>query len=191
MRNSRHLWAPLSPPTKSLLTWGTKGPRFPSALTCLLLSVCGYLLLCFPLDSLLSGLTLNLSSFLGFPDCLLPAGLLPLMPPLGFCVLQASELGMTSAFYKYILTTMVRTPATPQPLPTMSAPLGVQPQPSPPLLGLRTSLSCIWMVLWRTLQTSWASPCSTPPTPSILSLCAASTCPGGRTVKPAPTQAPR
>uniref|UniRef100_A0A8C4LBG7 Glutamate ionotropic receptor kainate type subunit 5 n=1 Tax=Equus asinus asinus TaxID=83772 RepID=A0A8C4LBG7_EQUAS len=42
-----------------------------------------------------------------------------------------------------------------------------------------------------TLPTSWASPCSTPRTPSTPSLCAASTCLGGRTAKPAPTQALR
>lgn len=39
-----------------------------------------------------------------------PHHCLPLILSLGLsCILQASELGMTSAFYKYILTTMVRT----------------------------------------------------------------------------------
>lgn len=50
-------------------------------------------------------------------------------------VLQASELGMISAFYKYILTTMVRTPSSPSdPFPPMvSAPM--VPGPASPFFS--------------------------------------------------------
>lgn len=127
-----------------------------------------------------------LSLSLGVSYCF-PRGVSRLLPISASSVLQASELGMTSAFYKYILTTMVRTPLQP---PPTSAPGGPAPA-SCPLLGPRTSPSCTWTGSWRTPPTSWASPCSTPRTPSIPSSCAASTCPGGRTVKPAPTPALR
>jgi hypothetical protein len=85
---------------------GHKTRVFLSALPCLL-SVSGHLLLCFPLGIFSPGLCLNLFPLLGFPVS--TCGFLALPPPLGLSgVLQASELGMTSAFYKYILTTMVR-----------------------------------------------------------------------------------
>lgn len=178
--NSRHPRALLS-----VLHGGMQGTQVPSTLTCVscLLILSGCLLLCFLLGVSSPGLFLNLSSPLGFPRSL----------PLGLsCVLQASELGMTSAFYKYILTTMVRTLTytytPPQLLPTYFSPASGL---TTLLLGPRTFPSCIWMVLWRTPPISWAFPCSTPPTPSTQSLCAASTCPGGRTVKPAPILALR
>lgn len=121
---------------------GTQGTQVPSALTCVscLLILSGCLLLCFPLGVSSPGLSLNLSSPLGFPRSL----------PLGLsCVLQASELGMTSAFYKYILTTMVRTltytpPRLPRILPPYSSPASGL---TPLLLGPRTFPSCIWTVL--------------------------------------------
>ena len=166
----------------------------PSAHVCLLLAAprLWVFLTIFPTGCLLARLV---SKYL-FPSLLLPlsaCGSPPLWSPFPARVLQASELGMTSAFYKYILTTMVRTPSSPsgpRSLPWHSLlwdpALGLTP-----LLCLRTSPSCTWTGLWRTPPTSWASPCSTPRTPSTMSLCAASTCPGGRTVKPAPTRALR
>lgn len=167
----------------------------------LLLPACVFFSLClclwvfltvFPMECLLSRL---ISKYL-FPSRLLPisaCGSASLATSFPARVLQASELGMTSAFYKYILTTMVRTPSSPSgphSLPWCLYQWGPAPGLTP-LLGARTSPSCTWTGSWRTPPTSWASPCSTPRTPSTLSLCAASTCPGGRTVKPAPTQALR
>lgn len=184
--NSRHSRAPLSALPGTSQHGGMQGTQVPSTLTCVscLLILSGCLLLCFLLGVSSPGLSLNLSSPLGFPRSL----------PLGLsCVLQASELGMTSAFYKYILTTMVRTLTyTPPQLPPTSLPyFSPASGLTTLLLGPRTFPSCIWMVSWRTPPTSWAFPCSTPPTPSTQSLCAASTCPGGRTVKPAPILALR
>lgn len=152
------------------------------------LSVSGCLI--FPMGRLLARL-ISKSLFLSRLCPASACGSPPLRPPARSP--QASELGMTSAFYKYILTTMVRTPrSTPRPHPSRGVcPSEARPQASLPLLGPRTSPSCTWMGLWRTPPTSWASPCSTPRTPSIPSSCAASTCPGGRTAKPAPTQVPR
>lgn len=89
---------------------GRKGPRSLLPSLCLLLAHSVWVsLTVFPPGVSSPGLSLNLSSPLGFPRSL----------PLGLsCVLQASELGMTSAFYKYILTTMVRTLPIPSPPPT-------------------------------------------------------------------------
>lgn len=113
---------------------GREGSRSPSAHTCLLLAAprLWVFLTVFPAGRLLTWLV---SKYL-FPSRPLPltaCGSPPLSSPLPARVLQASELGMTSAFYKYILTTMVRTPSsTPALVPPMAfPPVGPSPGPHP------------------------------------------------------------
>lgn len=153
-----------------------------------LLPVSGCLLLRFPRVSSL-GLSLNLSSSLGVSSAL-PVGLhlsrhlcaAPCSPGLragnDLSVLQVHP------HHHGAYPTQLLQP----PLYLVSAPYGAWLQASLLLLGPRTSPSCTWMGSWRTPPTFWVSPCSTPHIPSTPSLCVASTCPGGRTVKPAPTQ---
>lgn len=61
-----------------------------------------------PSRSLPPSIFLHLPSFSPSASCIPPASSLLFHLTVFRFVLQASELGMTSAFYKYILTTMVR-----------------------------------------------------------------------------------
>lgn len=158
------------------------------------LSLCIWVsLTIFPMGCLHAGLSLNLSSSLGFSP-FLPVGLC-LSGHLFTCLCSpglgaGNDLSVLQV-HPHHHGAYPQLPHWPPSPPVASAPVRPGPRPHPPLLIPRTFPSCTWTGSWRTPPTSWASPCSTPHIPSTLSLCEASTCPGGRTAKPAPTRALR